>query len=69
MLPDFYGFMEIGSNLGCCLSFQRKMKVSLALGSLPVPLNDPKDLENLMNFFLLMVEAAGPVLPDLSNGW
>lgn len=68
ILPDFYGFMEIGSNSGCCLSFQRKMKVSLALSSCGAPFNDPNDLENLMNFSPLVVGTAGLVLPDVSNG-
>ena len=41
------------------------------MSSHPAPLKDPKDLESLVNFFLLMVGAAGLVLTvtDLSDGW
>lgn len=67
ILLDFYGFVKIGSNLGCCLSFQRKMRVLLALSSCPAALSDPKYLENLINLFLLVVRTAGPVLPDLMD--
>lgn len=66
ILLDFYGFMEIGSNL-VCLLFSEKNEGFIGIELSPCSLQWPKWSGELNE--LLVVRTAGLVLPHMTDSW